>query len=38
MTPAARVLDQTLIVRSIDPTKAEGVCLKDDPNWPEFGT
>jgi hypothetical protein len=33
-----RALDQTLIVRSIDPTKAEVVCLKDDPNWPTFGT
>lgn len=33
-----RALDQTLIVRPIDPTKAEVVCLTDDPNWPAFGT
>lgn len=32
-----RALDQTLIVRPIDPTKAEVVCLKDHPEWPAFG-
>ncbi|MGH7222350.1 MAG: hypothetical protein ACRELF_03915 [Gemmataceae bacterium] len=32
-----RALDQTLIVRPIDPTKAEVNCLKDEPNWPSFG-
>lgn len=32
-----RALDQTLIVRPIDPTKAEVICLKNDPNWPAFG-
>jgi hypothetical protein len=30
-------LDQTLIVRPIDPTKSEVICRKDDPNWPAFG-
>lgn len=28
---------QTLIVRPIDPTNLEIICLKDDPNWPVFG-
>jgi hypothetical protein len=32
-----RALDQTLIVRAIDPTKPEVVCRKDDPEWPVFG-
>lgn len=32
-----RALDQTLIVRPIDPTKPEIICRKDDLNWPEFG-
>jgi hypothetical protein len=32
-----RALDQTLIVRPIDPTKPEVICHKDDPNWPMFG-
>jgi hypothetical protein len=32
-----RALDQTLIVRPLDPTKPEVVCRRDDPEWPEFG-
>jgi hypothetical protein len=32
-----RALDQTLIVRPIDPTKDDVVCRKDDPEWPAFG-
>src|SRR5262249_59387988 len=32
-----RALDQTLIVRPIDPTNPEIICSKNDPNWPAFG-
>jgi hypothetical protein len=32
-----RVLEQTLIVHPVDPTKTETVCPVDSPQWPEFG-
>ena len=32
-----RALDQTLIVRPIDPTQVDVVCAKEDQQWPVFG-
>jgi hypothetical protein len=32
-----RALGQTMIVRPVDPTKADIVCLAEDKEWPEFG-
>jgi hypothetical protein len=33
-----KVLEQTLIVHPVDPTKSEIVCPVELPQWPEFGT
>lgn len=32
-----RVLEQTMIVRPIDPTNPEIICRAEDDTWPEFG-
>lgn len=32
-----RALNQTLIVRPIDPTRPDIICHKDNPEWPSFG-
>lgn len=33
-----RALDQSLIVRPIDPSKPEVVCAAENPSWPAFGS